>query len=65
MKQVTKTFIFERETKGAVRYAEVDERGNIIADYNEYMIGILYIRKSALNGDGIPSSLTVTIKLND
>jgi hypothetical protein len=64
-KQITKTFVFERETKGAIRYAEVDAAGEIIGDYTQFVIGTLYVRKSALNGDGIPSSLKVKIEFGE
>ena len=47
----------EKETKGAVRYQEVDSKGEKLSNY---AIGTLYIRKSALTTP-YPTSLTVTI----
>jgi hypothetical protein len=49
------TFIFERETKGAVRYAEVQADGQ-----DEPVIGSLYLRKAHLDGK-VPSAVRVTI----
>ena len=53
-------FTFERETKGAVRYAE--ETSNSLA---EPSIGTLYIRKSTLAAAGhkvAPTVLNVTVE---
>lgn len=60
VKSLSIPFEFERETKGAVRYAEV------VDGLNEPKIGTLYIRKSALASLGlksIPDKLTATIAL--
>ena len=51
-------FVFEKETKGAVRYQEVDDDG---APAFAPQVGTLYVRKSALPGGKIPETLTVTI----
>lgn len=53
----TLRFTIEKETKGAVRYKEVDESGN---DAFAPEIGTLYVRKSAMPG-GLVRNLTVTI----
>ena len=58
---ITKTLVLDKVTKGAVRYSEVDARGDIITDYREAVIGTIYVRKSALNGDGVPHTISVTI----
>ena len=52
--------VFDYETKGAVRYTEVDAAGDMVDRYAG-VVGTLYIRKSALSGD-IPKKLTVTIE---
>jgi hypothetical protein len=52
-------FKFEKETKGAVRYKEVNEDGSEI--FGEGVIGSLYVRKSALPGK-VLDKLTITIK---
>jgi len=52
-------FKFERETKGAVRYMEVDDKGN---KAEEYSIGTLYVRKSTL-GDKLPPPKTITVTI--
>jgi|TARA_R100000093_G_C1936557_1_gene70553 hypothetical protein len=55
------SFGLERETKGAVRYYELDSAGNAISIKDGADIGTLYIRKSALNGS-VPMLLEVTIQ---
>lgn len=49
----------EKETKGAVRYKEVDSAGGEMLLENA-VIGTLYVRKSAIKGD-IPNILRVTV----
>ena len=51
-------FKLERETKGALRFCEVDTNDTPIL--MGYKIGTLYIRKGALEGD-VPQKLTVTV----
>jgi hypothetical protein len=51
-------FVFEKKTKGAVRYHEVGDDG---APAFAPQVGTLYVRKSALPGGKIPKTLTVTI----
>ena len=51
-------FIVEKETKGAVRYKEVDIDG---ADAFAPAVGTLYVRKSAMPSGKIPQELSVTI----
>jgi len=60
---LTRSFILERETKGAVRYAEVNSEGKIIEELDHYVVGTLYIRKHVFaSGSGlIPARLTITI----
>jgi hypothetical protein len=49
-----------RETKGAVLYQEVDEKGHDLDAYNG-KVGNQYFRKTAFN-DGIPAKITVTVE---
>lgn len=51
---------FERETKGAVRFQEVDSNGNAV-EVVDGVIGTLYVRKTALGGK-VPTTLTLTIQ---
>jgi hypothetical protein len=51
-------FIVEKETKGAVRYKEVDDAG---ADAFAPIVGTLYLRKSGMPGGKIPQNVSVTI----
>jgi hypothetical protein len=51
-------FIVEKETKGAVRYKEVDIEGT---DAFAPVVATLYVRKSAMPGGVIPPKLKVTI----
>jgi len=58
------TFKLERETKGALRYQEVEQNGRPVAvdsPADDRIIGTLYIRKAALNGQ-FPPNLTVTLE---
>lgn len=60
----TITFTLERETKGAVRYAELDASGRVIdtrTNMDAAVVGTLYIRKAALDGQ-IPVRIKVTIE---
>ena len=52
--------VLERETKGAVRYQEVDSDGKV-KTIEDYTIGTLYVRKSALEGK-VPQKLTLTVE---
>ena len=54
----TLKFMFEKETKGAVRYQEVGDDG---APAFAPQIGTLYIRKTAMPGGKIPKKLIVTV----
>lgn len=58
---LTAKFVIDRETKGAIRYAEIDEDG-IVKDFDAVVIGTLYIRKKALGADVVPQALTVTVE---
>jgi len=57
---ITAKFMLERETKGALRYQEIDGAGEPLK-YDEIKMGNIYIRKSALNGEK-PQFLEVTVK---
>ena len=57
--KMTLLFTQERETKGAVRYQEVNEAGEV-ENLREYAIGTLYLRKSALK-EPWPKALRITI----
>jgi hypothetical protein len=52
-------FQFEKSTKGAHRYQEVDQAGTPV-DRAEIQVGSLYIRKSAMPEPA--QALTVTIE---
>jgi hypothetical protein len=55
-------FKFEKQTKGALRYAEVDEKDEVI-EQAWAKIGSLYLRKSAFaRGTKFPRQLSVTIQ---
>lgn len=53
-------FVVEKETKGAVRYKEVDDHG---ADAFAPVVATLYVRKSAMPGGKIPPKLRVDITI--
>ena len=55
-------FKLEKETKGALRYQEVDEKGEVI-EQAWAKIGTLYVRKSAFpRGAAFPQLLRVTVE---
>ena len=51
---------FDRETKGAIRYQEVDDKGKPVEQANA-MVGTLYTRKARWNGVW-PQAILVTIE---
>jgi hypothetical protein len=54
-------FKLEEETKGALRYQEIDEKGEV-TERTRAKIGILYMRKSAFErGKAWPQELRVTV----
>ena len=57
---ITARFKFANETKGALKYAEIDEAGAVLDMVNS-KIGSVYLRKSALNGDR-PLFIDVEVK---
>jgi hypothetical protein len=57
----TVAMILEKETKGALRYQEVDENGQPI-EQGWAKIGTLYLRKTAFErGKKPPTMLSVTV----
>ena len=56
MKQVL-YFVFERETKGTIRFKEIVPEGSYSPK-----IGTLYVQKTALKDGKIPKGLWVTIE---
>jgi hypothetical protein len=55
-------FKLEKETKGALRYQEVDEKGEVI-EQAWAKIGTLYVRKSAFErGAAFPQLLRVSVE---
>lgn len=59
MATATINFAFEKSTKGAHRFKEVDGDNNLV-EYKDTAIGTLYIRKSYF-GDKAPKSISVEI----
>lgn len=57
---LTVKFKFERTTKGAVRFNEVDDTGMPIG-HDQLKVGALYLRKTAFPDGQIPQALTVRI----
>lgn len=60
---ITTHFTFERETKGAVRLAETDEKGRAFEGADDCLIGTVYMRKARLPEGRIPKGAKVTIEL--
>ena len=60
--KISAQFVLERETKGALRYQEVDDKGQPI-EVVAAKIGTLYIRKTAFEAGGdVPKRLKVTVE---
>lgn len=49
-----------KETKGAVRYEEVNADGRYV-DYTNAKVGVFYIRKSAFAETEIPDQVQLTV----
>lgn len=56
-------FQYEKSTKGAHRYQEVDQAGQVLKG-DKAKVGTLYIRRTAIpdHHDVAPAALTVTIQ---
>ena len=62
MKTIHALFSFEKETKGAFRFQEIDNAtGAPLKEAGAYKIGSLYLRKSALDG-ATPRRIVVTVE---
>lgn len=55
------TFQFRNETKGALRYEEIDDKGFPLKIEAGAKIGTLYVRKSAMPPGSVPARLTMEI----
>lgn len=55
-------FALEGETKGALKFKELDSEGNQVSTVADGKIGQLYMRKSAFPGGKFPDKLTVTVE---
>jgi hypothetical protein len=61
-------FILERETKGALRFQEVDANDKPLESPDDGAIGTLYVRKAFIAGLDLPDtpqSCTVTIRFHE
>jgi hypothetical protein len=54
-------FKLEKETKGAIRYMQVDEQGNPHGVDAGAQLGSVYIRKSAFKDGAAPAKITMVI----
>lgn len=59
-KTVVCHFRFKNATPGALRYEQVNEKGEVYSIANGALIGTLYLRKSAM-GSSEPKTLTVPV----
>lgn len=59
MDSLSLRFAFERETKNTVRFAELNDDGEV-AIQGEFVVGTIYVQKSAL-GKNLPDVIEVTI----
>ena len=60
-KPTTIEFAFDRTTPGTARYQEIDAQGKPLRTRDGAVIGTLYIRKTALNGQ-VPQRIRATIQ---
>lgn len=58
-------FKLDKETKGAVRYQEIEAATDNALRGDDAVVGTLYIRKQAFAGEEYPQQLTVTIASGD
>jgi len=61
IKAVNVNMILDRETKGALRYQEVNEQGAALEIGAGAKIGTLYVRKDAYPQGTAPKAVSVTI----
>lgn len=61
MDAITVRFVHEKDTSGAVRYQEVNDKGEVVKQQDGAAVGQFYLRKSALKGSA-PKKLVLTIK---
>jgi len=64
MAKIKINFVLKNETPGAVRYQEVDDKGQPKkSDFDGQIIGPLYLRKAALKtlGLGAPQQFSIVI----
>lgn len=60
MPKETVKFAIDRETKGALRFNEVDDEGQV--KKTGYTIGTLYLRKDSGPGRGKPQVLSAVLE---
>jgi hypothetical protein len=59
---ITCHFKLEKETKGAIRYMQVDGEGKQYGAEAGAELGSVYIRKSAFKDGSVPQSITMIIQ---
>lgn len=55
-------FVLEGETKGALKFKELDALGAPVSNIADGKIGQLYMRKSAFVGGKFPAVIMVTVE---
>lgn len=61
MEKFTANFILVKETKGALRYEQVDDAGKKVEIEDGASIGTLYVRKSAFPAGHTPERLAIEV----
>jgi hypothetical protein len=61
---LVRRFTFTKVTKGAVRYDELNDNGELAQSPDEYDVGGLYIRKHTFAGESYPQTITVSLEWN-
>jgi len=49
-----------KDTPGTYRYQEIDEKGNVISNSRDCIVGSLYLRKDKIENP--PKIITITIR---
>ena len=62
MTELKASFIFLRETKGALVYQEVDENGRELDQHNALAVTI-YLRKSRFPDGNYPQAFVLTLEI--
>ncbi len=61
METITANFVLARQTKGALKFDEVDDHSGRPLEMQEAKIGAIYLRKSGFPDGNYPQKIVVTV----